>query len=125
MLATRIGEAGRELGRASIRLWEPIWRIDALLELGRVPEAVATLADLRRRVAEAPRPDRPVAPGPGGERPCPATGRFADAIEAGTRARDLFAVLESPIGAETSSSASAPRSATTSATTGGCPSSRS
>ena len=100
VLAARIGEAGRELGRASIRLWEPIWRIDALLELGRVPEAVATLGDLRRRVAEAPLPIARWHLARVESVLAAATGRFADAIEAGTRARDLFAVLESPIGAE-------------------------
>ena len=99
-LATRIGEAGWQLGRASIRLWEPIWRIDALLELGRVPEAVATLADLRRRVAEAPVPIAQWHLARVESVLAQATGRFADAIEAGTRARDLFAVLENPIGAE-------------------------
>ena len=100
VLAARIGEAGQELGRASIRLWEPIWRIDSLLELGRVPEAVSALADLRRRVAEAPLPIAHWHLARVESVLAQATGRFSDALVAGARARDLFAVLESPMGAE-------------------------
>jgi DNA-binding CsgD family transcriptional regulator len=99
-LALLIGEAGRALGRPSVQLWEPLWRIDALLELGRVPEAVATLSDVRRRVAEAPLPMARWHLARVESVLAQATGRFADAIAAGSRARDLFAVLETPAGAD-------------------------
>ena len=57
-LATQVGGAGRRLARASVAQWEPIWRLDALVELGRIPEAVAELERLRRAVERAPLPVR-------------------------------------------------------------------
>lgn len=99
-LAQRIGDAGRALRRAGITIWEAIWTIDALLELGRVPEATATLPDLRRRVGETRLPIAQWHLARVEAVLAQATGRFPEALEAGARARDLFAVLETPLGAE-------------------------
>jgi DNA-binding CsgD family transcriptional regulator len=97
-LATVIGDAGRALGRASVLQWEPIWRIDALVELGRLPEAIAELAELRRCVGATGLPvsrwhllriEALLAQ---------ATGRFADALESGTRCCELYGRMEDPLG---------------------------
>ena len=50
-LAARMGATGRVLNRPTVTQWESIWRVDALLELGRVGEARHELVELRRRVA--------------------------------------------------------------------------
>ncbi len=99
-LAAVIGDAGRALNRASVRQWEPIWRIDALVELGRLPEAIAEVVELRRRVEAVGLPmsrwhlvriEALLAQ---------ATGRFVDALALGQRSCDLFARLEDPLAAQ-------------------------
>ncbi len=55
-LAGLIGEAARRPARPTVAFWEPLWRIDALLELGRLPDTVATLPLLRQRIDAAGSP---------------------------------------------------------------------
>ena len=99
VLAARIGDAGRELGRASVTQWETIWRIDALLELGRVDEACGELIELRRRVDAVGLPMSRWHLARVEAMLAHATGRFAEAVVWGERARDLFAALEDERGA--------------------------
>jgi DNA-binding CsgD family transcriptional regulator len=98
-LAARIGEAGRTLGRATVTQWETIWRIDALLELGRVEEACGELIELRRRVDAVGLPMSRWHLARVEAMLAHATGRFAEAVVWGERARDLFAALEDERGA--------------------------
>ena len=99
-LAAQLGTAARAAGRPSIAVWEPLWRIDALLELGRIREAVATVPALRAYVRELGVPivrwhlarvEAVLAQ---------AVGRFADALIHAEHARALFAVHEDQLGAE-------------------------
>jgi DNA-binding CsgD family transcriptional regulator len=95
-LAARIGAAGRALGRPAVAMWEPIWRFDALVELGRLSDASTELGTLRT-IAEhsgipiarwhVARLDALLAQ---------ATGRFVDGVRSSERARDLLATLEDP-----------------------------
>ena len=99
-LAARLGEATARPPRPSVAFWEPLWRIDALLELGRVAEAVATMPLLRRRIEAA---GSPMANWHGARMEAAlaqATGRFVEGLEHAEVARRLFAALESPMGAE-------------------------
>jgi DNA-binding CsgD family transcriptional regulator/tetratricopeptide (TPR) repeat protein/nucleoside-triphosphatase THEP1 len=99
-LATRLGTAARAVGRPSVAIWEPLWRIDALIELGRIRDAVATVPALRRCVREIGAPmarwhlERVEAV------LAQAVGRFADALDHAERARALFAAHEDALGAE-------------------------
>jgi DNA-binding NarL/FixJ family response regulator len=98
-LAARIGAVGEELQRPTVAVWEPIWRIDARLGRGEVPEAVAELPLLRQRVAACGLPiyrwhEERVEALLG-----QATGRFTDAIAHAEVAHDLFASLEDSLGA--------------------------
>jgi DNA-binding CsgD family transcriptional regulator len=99
-LAGVIGEAGRALRRPSVAQWEPIWRIDALVELGQLPEARAELVELRRRVDEIGLPmsrfhllrtETLLAQG---------AGRFADALDLGRQTCELFSRYEDPLGGQ-------------------------
>jgi DNA-binding CsgD family transcriptional regulator/nucleoside-triphosphatase THEP1 len=93
-LANRIGTAGRDLGDPSVELWESLWRIDALVELGAVPDAVACLPTLRRQVALAPHPMARWHLARTEATLASATGRWDEAEQFGQTARDTFSVLE-------------------------------
>ena len=99
-LAARLGEAAAQPARPSVAFWEPLWRIDALLELGRVADAVATLPLLRRRIDAAGSPMARWHQARVEAALAQATGRFAEGLEHAEVARRLFAALESPMGAE-------------------------
>ncbi len=99
-LAARLGEAAARPSRPSVAFWEPLWRIDALLELGRVAEAVATLPLLRQRIDAAGSPMARWHQARMEAALAQATGRFAEGLEHAGAARRLFAALESPMGAE-------------------------
>jgi DNA-binding CsgD family transcriptional regulator len=95
-LARTIGDAGRALRDASVTQWEPLWRIDALLELGRVREAAGELPALRRITESTRHPvsrwhrvrsEAVIAA---------ATGAWDDARRFGAEARDIHARHESP-----------------------------
>ena len=98
-LADRIGEAGRALGDPSITQWEPLWRIDALLELGRVPEALATMPLLRQEVAAVGHPNSRWHLARAEAVLASATGRWEDARRFGRLARELCAAQEGHEGA--------------------------
>ncbi|MGD9996358.1 MAG: AAA family ATPase [Ilumatobacteraceae bacterium] len=94
-LARTIGDAGRSLRDPSVTQWEALWRIDALLELGRVHEAAAEVPALRRLSASVRHPmstwhlmraEAVIAS---------ATGRWDDARHFGALARDIHARHES------------------------------
>ena len=98
-LAARLGRAAARPPRPSVAFWEPLWRIDALLELGRVADAAATMPLLRRRIDAA---GSPMARWHGARMEAAlaqATGRFAEGLAYAEVARRLFATLESPMGA--------------------------
>jgi DNA-binding CsgD family transcriptional regulator len=99
-LAARLGEAAAMPPRPSVAFWEPLWRIDALLELGRVAEAVATVPLLRRRIEAAGSPVSRWHLARVEAALAQATGRFVEGLEQAAVARRLFAALESPTGAE-------------------------
>jgi DNA-binding CsgD family transcriptional regulator len=99
VLAARLGDAGRSLGRPTVTQWETIWRVDALLELGRVDEACGELIELRRRVDAVGLPMSRWHLARVEAMLAHATGRFAEAVVWGERARDLFAALEDERGA--------------------------
>jgi DNA-binding CsgD family transcriptional regulator len=99
-LAARLGEAAARPPRPSVAFWEPLWRIDALLELGRVADAVATQPLLRQRIDAAGSPMARWHRARVEAALAQATGRFAEGLEHAEVARRLFAVLESPMGAE-------------------------
>jgi tetratricopeptide (TPR) repeat protein len=94
-LAHRIGTAGRELGDPSVEVWESLWRIDALVELGAVPDAVACLPTLRRQVAAARHPMARWHLARTEAALASAAGRWDEAEQFGQTARDIFSVLES------------------------------
>ena len=96
VLAERLGRAARLAGKPSVAIWAPLWRIDALVELGALNEAIAVLPELRDAVQAAGSPiarwhllrtEAAVAQ---------ATGRFAEARALAVQARDLFARIEHP-----------------------------
>lgn len=99
-LARRLGIAARAVGRPSVALWEPVWRIDALIEMGRIRDAVGALPLLRRYVRELADPmarwhsERVTAVLD------QAQGRFADAMVHAEAARALFAAHEDELAAE-------------------------
>ena len=99
-LAARLGQAAARPPRPTVAFWEPLWRIDALLELGRVTEAVATMPLLRRRIEAAVSPMARWHLARVEAALAQATGRFAEGLEHAEVARRLFAALESPMGAE-------------------------
>lgn len=99
-LAARLEETARELRRPSIAMWGPLWRLDALLELGRLGDAAASLPGLRALVGAIGAPiarwhlERVQAV------LAQALARFDDALAHAERARALFAAHEDPLGAE-------------------------
>lgn len=97
-LASVMGDAGRQLRRPTISQWEPIWRIDALVELGRLPEAVSELPMLRQRAAEVAHPTATWHLQRCEGLLAQATGRFDDALLWGTRSCDLFGRFEDRLG---------------------------
>lgn len=99
LLAARIGEAGRAAGDPSISQWEPLWRIDALLELGRIPEAVADLPELRKQARAVGHPISMWHLARSEAVLAAATGRWGDAHRWGRRAQDLYAMQEGRAGA--------------------------
>ena len=99
-LADRLGRVARSIRRPSVAIWDPLWRIDALVELGRLQEAVAVVPTLASAVAALGMPifrwhlarvEAALAQ---------ATGRFGVALQHAEDARRLFAVLEVPVAAE-------------------------
>jgi DNA-binding CsgD family transcriptional regulator len=99
-LAARLGAAAARPPRPSVAFWEPLWRIDALMELGRVTEAVAALPLLRQRLDAAGSPMARWHRARVEAAVAQASGRFAEGLEHAEVARRLFAALESPMGAE-------------------------
>lgn len=99
-LAARLGEAARSVRRPSVALWEPLWRIDALVELGRLPEAVATPPLLRRCVTAAGAPIARWHLARTEAALAQATGHFAEGLARAATARGLFEQLEGPFPAE-------------------------
>jgi DNA-binding CsgD family transcriptional regulator len=93
-LASVMGDAGRQLGRPSITQWEAIWRIDALVELGRLPEATGELPILRQRVATLGHPISMYHLQRCEALLAQAAGRFDDALAWATRTCELFGRLE-------------------------------
>lgn len=98
-LAERLGRAATSARRPSVALWEPLWRIDALVELGRLPEAVAALPELRRAAGAAGSPTARWHEARVEGALAQAEGRFQDACAHAAEARDLFARHEHPFGA--------------------------
>jgi DNA-binding CsgD family transcriptional regulator len=98
-LAEVMADAGDTLRRPSVAQWGPIWRIDALVELGRLPDAVAELAILRHRVAEIRHPMSQFHLARCEGLLAQATGRFDDARLWCEQTCRLFARLEDPVGA--------------------------
>ena len=98
-LADRMGEAGRALGDPSITQWEPLWRIDALLELGRLPEAFANMPALRQQVAAGGHPIARWHLARSEAVLASATGRWQDAHRFGRLAKELYAAQEGHEGA--------------------------
>ena len=98
-LAARIGEAGRVLGRPTVSVWEHIWRVDALFELGRLREVVVETAALGRGVERARAPVARWHLLRIGAMVAQATGRFEEAEELAVSGRDLFAAIDDPYGA--------------------------
>ena len=99
-LAGLLGAAARQPARPSVAFWEPLWRIDALLELGRVTDAVAHLPLLRQRVEAAGSPMAQWHQARTEAALAQATGRFAESLDHAEAARRIFAKLESPFAAE-------------------------
>ena len=99
LLAERIGEAGRTAGDPSITQWEALWRIDALLELGRVPDAVATMPLLRQQAGAVGHPISRWHVARSEAVLAAATGRWEDANRFGGLAQDLYAMQEGHEGA--------------------------
>ena len=99
-LAGLLGEAARRPARPSVAFWEPLWRVDALLELGRIPEAVATLPVLRQRVDAAGVPMAQWHRARVEAALAQATGRFVEGLAHGETARRLFGRLEGQFGAD-------------------------
>lgn len=98
-LADRLERAAAEARRPSVGLWAPLWRIDALVDLGRLPEAVSAVPDLRRAVRAAGLPIGRWHQARTEAALAQATARFDDAHALAVEARDLFAQLEHPLGA--------------------------
>lgn len=98
-LADVMTDAGATMRRPSVAQWGPIWRIDALVELGRLPDAIAELAVLRHRVAEISHPMSQFHLARCEGLLAQATGRFDDARGWAQQTCDLFARLEDPVGA--------------------------
>lgn len=98
-LAARMGAAGRALGRTDVVVWESLWAIDALIELGRLPEASAFVPALRSQVGECPYPMLRWHLARTEAVLATASGRWDEAQSFGDEARALFAVHEDPDGA--------------------------
>jgi DNA-binding CsgD family transcriptional regulator/tetratricopeptide (TPR) repeat protein len=98
-LAERIGAAGRVLGRPAVSVWEHIWRIDALFELGRLDEVVAETTVLRRCVEQARAPVAQWHLLRIQATTAQALGRYEEAEAAAVSARDLFTLIDDPEGA--------------------------
>ncbi len=98
-LADRLEHAAAAARRPSVGFWAPLWRIDALAELGRLPEAVAAIPDLRRAVRAAGLPIARWHQARTEAALAQATARFDYAAALAADARDLFSRLENPLGA--------------------------
>ncbi|MBA2438104.1 MAG: AAA family ATPase, partial [Acidimicrobiia bacterium] len=98
-LAVRIGAAGRALGRPGVTVWEHIWRIDMLLELGRLPEVVAETVALHRCVEQARAPVAQWHLLRIQATTAQALGRYQEAEVLAASARDLFATIDDAYGA--------------------------
>lgn len=98
-LASVMGDAGRELRRPTVVQWESIWRIDALLELGRLPEAIAELVVLRQGTDEVRHPITRWHLARCESLLAQATGRFADAQDWCEQTCQVFARIEDERGA--------------------------
>lgn len=98
-LADRLDRAAAAAGKPSVAFWGPLWRIDALVELGRLPEAIAVLPDLRRAVQAAGAPIARWHQVRTEAALAQATARFDDAEKLALEARQLFARLETVFGA--------------------------
>ena len=98
-LADRMGAAGRAAGDPSISQWEPLWRIDALLELGRLPDAMATMPLLRQQVMLVGHPISRWHLARSEAVLAAATGRWDDARHFGRLALHLHATQEGHEGA--------------------------
>ncbi|MBA3955160.1 MAG: LuxR family transcriptional regulator, partial [Acidimicrobiia bacterium] len=98
-LAVRIGAAGRALGRPGVTVWEHIWRIDMLLELGRLPEVVAETVALHRCVEQARAPVAQWHLLRLQATTAQALGRYQEAEVLAASARDLFATIDDAYGA--------------------------
>jgi len=98
-LADRLERAAAAAGKPSVGFWAPLWRIDALVELGRLTEAVASVPDLRRAVRSAGLPIARWHQARTEAALAQATARFDDAHALAVEARDLYARLENPFGA--------------------------
>ena len=100
VLAERFGRAARAARLPTAAVWEPIWRIDTLVELGRLPEAVSLLPFLRAAVDAAGTPIARWHLARAEALVAQAVGRFADATRHAEAARELYLRLEEPLGAE-------------------------
>lgn len=98
-LADRLERAAAEARRPSVGFWAPLWRIDALVELGRLPDAATAVPDLRRAVRAAGLPIARWHQARTEAALAQATARFDDAHALAVESRDLFARLEHPLGA--------------------------
>ncbi|MEZ5409007.1 MAG: LuxR C-terminal-related transcriptional regulator [Acidimicrobiales bacterium] len=98
-LADRLEGAAAAARKPSVGFWAPLWRIDALVELGRLPEAIAAVADLRRAVRAAGLPIARWHQARTEAALAQATARFDDAHALAIEARDLFAQFEGSLGA--------------------------
>jgi DNA-binding CsgD family transcriptional regulator len=98
-LADRIGAAGRAAGDPSITQWEALWRIDALLELGRIPDAIASMPLLRQQTGAVGHPISRWHLARTEAVLAAATGRWQDANRFGRLAQDLHAMQEGHEGA--------------------------
>ncbi len=116
-LAARMGATGRVLNRPTVTQWESIWRVDALLELGRVGEARHELVELRRRVTAVGLPISQWHLARVEALLADTAGRFDEAIVWSERARDLFEMLEDERGRAPSTSPSCSRYSVMSDTT--------
>ena len=100
VLAHRLGDLARSVGRPSVALWEPLWQIDALVELGRLADAAAMLPLLRQCVGAVGSPIARWHLARCEAVMAQATARFSDALAHADEARRLFARLEDPLGAQ-------------------------
>jgi DNA-binding CsgD family transcriptional regulator len=100
VLAEQFGRVARAARLPTAALWEPLWRIDTLVELGRLPEAVALLPSLRNAVSAAGTPIARWHLARTESHLAQASGRFSDAVHHAEAARELYLRLEEPFAGE-------------------------